>query len=691
MRRIVVVGYGMAGHHLVARLVQAHGDFSVTVLGAETGAPYNRVLLPEVLAGRIGARRIDVAEPDDPRVAVRAAVRATRIDRERQVVHGDDGSVVPYDELVLATGANPVLPPLGGVRDERGLRPGVHTLRSLADLERLEEQLADLGPDADAGTPGSEGSGGRRRAVVVGGGLLGVQCARGLTLRGLEVDLIHQGPHLLDHRLDADAASVLARTVRGLGIEVHLECRARAVIHDDGRLTGVQLADGFRLTADLVLLACGSAPATGLAARAGLAVREGILVDERLTSVTDPRIHAIGDCARTEHGWLPGAHGLAAPALEQAEVLAARLLGSSVVYEGTSTVARLTATGVDIAILTAAAANTAAVNTTAATNPHTTRRLTDPAAARHRAVTVHAGRVVSSVLIGDVSAAPRLRPADRPVAGRCRKVRLTCCSTPRKGTGFAVDANAMEDTDGVRRIVVAGYGMVGHRCAELLAERAARSAAPVRITVLGEEPRAAYDRVHLSSLFDGKSPEELAYPAPPGVDVRLGEPVTAIDRARRVVTTAPGAEYAYDELVLATGSYPFVPPVPGHDATGCFVYRTIDDVEAIRRYAAGRNGRRGGRRRAARAGGGRALRASASRPRGGVRAAPDAACRWTRAAGRRCCARDRGARRDRAHRRAPRPSRSRDDGAVSRAGAARDGGSALAGRPGRLRRRRPRP
>ena len=395
MRRIVVVGYGMAGHHLVARLVQAHGDFTVTVLGAEAGAPYNRVLLPEVLAGRIGAQRIDLAEPDDPRVTVRASVRATTIDRQQQVVHGDDGSVLPYDELVLATGANSVLPPLGGVRDERGLRAGVHTLRSLADLERLEEQLAELGNGQD-----------KRRAVVVGGGLLGVQCARSLTLRGLVVDLIHQGPHLLDHRLDADAASVLARTVRSLGIEVHLECRARAVVHDrDGRLTGVQLADGFRLTADLVLLACGSAPATGLAARAGLAVRDGILVDERLTSLTDPRVHAIGDCARMEHGRLPAAHGLAAPALEQAEVLAARLLGSSVVYEGTSTVARLTATGVDIAILAAAPTNDAYA--IAPATPHTIR-LTDPVGGTHRAVTVHAGRVVSSVLIGDVSAAPRL-------------------------------------------------------------------------------------------------------------------------------------------------------------------------------------------------------------------------------------------------------------------------------------------
>ena len=417
MRRIIVVGYGMAGHHLVARLAQAArftpaGEFEVTVLGAESGAPYNRVLLPEVLAGRIDQRRIDLSEPDDPRVTVRAGVRATEIDRARRLVHGDDGSVLPYDDLVLATGANPVLPPLGGIRDEQGLMPGVHTLRTLADLDRIQDQLAQEGSSGGSNGGGNGLAGRKLRAVVVGGGLLGVQCARSLTLRGLEVVLIHQGSHLLDHRLDADAAAILARTARGLGIEVHLECRARAVLRDrEGRLTGVQLADGFHLDADLVLLACGSAPATGLAARCGLAVDNGILVDERLTSVTDQHVHAIGDCTRVHRG-LRAAHGLAAPALEQAEVLAERLLGSPTLYQGSSTIARLTATGVDVAILAAAP------SLVAESRPdHVARtvRLTDPVGGTHRAVTVHGGRVVSSVLIGDVSAAARLtRLVDQP-------------------------------------------------------------------------------------------------------------------------------------------------------------------------------------------------------------------------------------------------------------------------------------
>jgi assimilatory nitrate reductase electron transfer subunit len=389
-RRIVVVGYGLAGHHLTARLAAAHpkaADIAVTVFGGEPGAPYNRVLLPEVLAGRLPAYRIDLPGSDDPRITIRAGVRATEIDRDARVVRGDDGSAAPYDDVVLATGANAVLPPMCGALGPDGPAPGVHGLRTLADLRRLDADLA-RGP--------------ARRAMVIGGGLLGLQCARALTLRGVEVVLVHQGPHLLDRRLDADAAGILARTARALGIELHFECRARAVVHDpDGRLVAVRLADGYELAADLVLLACGSAPATGLAARAGLEVRDGIVVDGSLHSVSDPRIRAVGDCARTP-GDPPAPRGLAVPALDQAAWLAAQLAGRRRgFYRPRPTVARLTATGIDIAILKAAARPDPELETR-------TVQLTDPIGGTHRAVTLGKGRLVGSVLIGDVSAAGRL-------------------------------------------------------------------------------------------------------------------------------------------------------------------------------------------------------------------------------------------------------------------------------------------
>ena len=141
------------------------------------------------------------------------------------------------------------------------------------------------------------------------------------------------------------------------------------------------------------------------------------------------------------------------------------------------------------------------------------------------------------------------------------------------------------------RILIVGYGMVGHRCASVLAELAAgrgAGAEPVTVTVLSKEPRPAYDRVHLTSLFSGATDADLSYQDPPGVTVLLGEEAAELDRVSRTVRTMSGAELGYDVLVLATGSRPFVPPVPGHDLLGCFVYRTVDDVEAIKAYAGGR-------------------------------------------------------------------------------------------------------
>ena len=138
------------------------------------------------------------------------------------------------------------------------------------------------------------------------------------------------------------------------------------------------------------------------------------------------------------------------------------------------------------------------------------------------------------------------------------------------------------------RILIVGYGMVGHRCASVLAELEAEHGTGARIDVLAKESRPAYDRVHLTSLFSGATDADLTYQDPPGVTVHLGEEAVALDREARTVTSSCGAVHPYDVLILATGSRPFVPPVPGHDLPGCFVYRTVDDVDAIKEYAAGR-------------------------------------------------------------------------------------------------------
>ncbi|MEU1280143.1 FAD-dependent oxidoreductase [Streptomyces sp. NPDC005805] len=293
---IVVIGAGPAGARLARRL----GDAArVTVVGEESHAPYNRVLLAEVLAGRYGPEVIAL-----PGVPVRRGVRALAVDRDRRLVHCSDGAALRYDRLVLATGSNPVLPPLRG--PGRVLPDGVHPFRTLDDCAALAAATA---------VPGT-------RAVVVGGGLLGVSAARALAARGAKVVLAQQGEHLMERQLDPVASALLRVHLEGLGVEVHTECRVRGLrTGGDGAVRAVVLADGFALDAEVVVLACGVRPRVGLAVDAGLDVRRGIVVDDELRT-SDPRIHAIGDCA--EHDGV--VHGLAGPALDQADALAGVLL-----------------------------------------------------------------------------------------------------------------------------------------------------------------------------------------------------------------------------------------------------------------------------------------------------------------------------------------------------------------------------
>ncbi|GGU08281.1 nitrite reductase [Streptomyces lateritius] len=295
----MVVGGGTAGVRLAQRL-------PVTLLGEEPHAPYNRVLLADVLAGRYAPEVIALPAPQEP---VRRGVRAVRIDRAARIVECEDGTAVGYDRLVLATGSNPVLPPLRGLRGSQ-LPAGVHPFRTLDDCMELRALVR----------PGI-------RAVVIGGGLLGVSAARALAALGAEVVLTQQGERLMERQLDTQASALLREHVESLGVEVHTECRVSGLRQEDGAVTAVELADGFVLDAQVVVLACGVRPRVGLARDAGLDVRRGIVVDDELRT-SDPYIHAIGDCA--EHDGQ--VYGLAGPALEQADALATVLTGAASAY-----------------------------------------------------------------------------------------------------------------------------------------------------------------------------------------------------------------------------------------------------------------------------------------------------------------------------------------------------------------------
>ncbi|MER6612377.1 NAD(P)/FAD-dependent oxidoreductase [Streptomyces xantholiticus] len=371
---IVVIGGGTAGVRLARQL---GADARVTVLGEETHAPYNRVLLAEVLAGRYGPEVIAL-----PEVPVRRGVRATSVDRERRLVHCADGTTVGYDRLVLATGSNPVLPPLRGLGP--GLPDGVHPFRTMDDCAAL----------SDAVRPGT-------RAVVVGGGLLGVSAARALAVRGAKVVLAQQGEHLMERQLDVSASGLLRAHLELLGVEVHTECRVRGLrTTPEGEVAAVILADGFALDAEIVVLACGVRPRVGLAVDAGLEVRKGIVVDDELRT-SDPYIHAIGDCA--EHDGV--VHGLAGPALEQADVLASVLNGDGARYSGTRALTRLTL-----------ASSTSPLDLAAFGDP-TPRpgddvvQLADATRGAYRKVVVRGDRLVGGVLLGDLASVGALARA----------------------------------------------------------------------------------------------------------------------------------------------------------------------------------------------------------------------------------------------------------------------------------------
>ncbi len=328
-QRVVIVGAGMAGTRLADEIAQRDvgGRVAVTLLGAEPHRPYNRVQLTNVLAGAAAEEDIVLPVPEDE-VAVRLGTAVLGIDRERRQVRTADGGGIGYDTLVLATGADPLIPPVGGVRTaDGGLRPGVFAFRTLADCRALAAA-------ADAA----------RRVVVVGGGVLGLEAARGLAGRGLDVCVLHMAPWLMEARLDAEGGKILGAAYGDVGIDVRVNATAVEVSGAD-RADGVILDSGERIPADLVVFACGIRPSTALAADAGLRVERGIVVDDELRT-SDPRIHAIGDCA--QHPAIAG--GLLDSAWEQARVLAERITDpeSTALYTGSAEVTRLKAADLDL-------------------------------------------------------------------------------------------------------------------------------------------------------------------------------------------------------------------------------------------------------------------------------------------------------------------------------------------------------
>jgi assimilatory nitrate reductase electron transfer subunit len=380
-RRVVVLGYGMAGARLAEEIRRRdpRGDrIELTVVGEEPHPAYNRVLLSAVVGGTMRPESTvlhedDWAERQD--VKLLRDVSAVRIDRHGRRVELTNGSTVDYDALVLATGSEPWMPPVEGLTGDDG-RPaeGVVAFRTMEDCERI---LAH----ARIGAP----------VAVVGGGLLGLEAARGLAGRGNLVTVVHPGTHLMERQLDPGAGRVLARTLGALGIDFRLGVSAAKYVPGDG----LKLDDGTHVPADLVVVSAGVRERTALAADAGIAVDRGIPVDDALRT-SDGRVHAIGDCARH-----PGTvSGLVQPAWEQAAVLADLLTGANTAarYLGTPVVTRLKAKGIDLAAFGESRTEVTDASAEVIT-------LDDPKRGRYAKLVLRDDRVTGGILLGCPDAA----------------------------------------------------------------------------------------------------------------------------------------------------------------------------------------------------------------------------------------------------------------------------------------------
>ena len=365
---LVIVGNGMAAARLVDELAKAAlGRYAIAVIGDEPRLAYNRVLLSSVLAGETATHDIELKPAAwwrDRGVTLKYGCVAIEIDvgrRELKIAHEES---IVFSRLVLATGSTPLRLNVSGAD-----LAGVHTFRDSRDVDMLLTLAAR-----------------KKRVVVVGGGLLGLEAAYGLAKAGAPVTLIHLMDRLMERQLDAPAAQLLKSLIERKGISILLNANT-ARLHGESRVEGVELADGRRIDADAVIFAAGIRPNVTLAKEAGIAVNRGIVVDDTLQTGA-PDIFALGECA--EHRGI--CYGLVEPAYEQARVLARHLAGGAASYGGSVVATNLKVSGVGVFsagdFIGAPGTETIVLN--------------DARHGTYKKLVVSEGRLTGAVLVGDV-------------------------------------------------------------------------------------------------------------------------------------------------------------------------------------------------------------------------------------------------------------------------------------------------
>ncbi len=372
---MVCVGNGMAGIRTLEELLKLAPDlYDITVFGAEPHPNYNRIMLSPVLAGEQTMQEIVLNDLDWYKrngITLHLGRKISAIDRIKRVVRADDGTEAGYDRLLLATGSNPIMLPIPGMN-----LSGVLTYRDIADTEGMIRAAAQY-----------------KNAVVIGGGLLGLEAANGLKLRGMNVTVVHLAGWLMERQLDRTAAGLLQQSLEEKGLSFRLATQtAEIAAGESGRVAAVKFKDGSSVEADLVVVAAGIRPNTELAEKSGLQCSRGILVNDTMQTY-DPRIYAVGECA--SHRGV--AYGLVAPLFDMAKVCATHLAEMGIGrYTGSMLSTKLKVTGIDLFSAGDFQGGEGSEDIV----------LSDPASGIYKRIVIKDDRLIGSVLYGDTAEGP---------------------------------------------------------------------------------------------------------------------------------------------------------------------------------------------------------------------------------------------------------------------------------------------
>ena len=373
--RLVVIGNGMAGVATVEHVLTKRKDMSVTILGAEPYTNYNRVLLSSVLSGEVGLDEITLNpqkwyEENGIELHLDASVKKIN-KKEKFVIKNNKDDVYSFDKLLIATGSNAFIPPIKGIQNRGNLNQGIFTFRNLDDAKSMISWAQKC-----------------RKAIVIGGGLLGLEAARGLIRQGVEVTVVHLMDRLMDMQLDAAAAAILKKEINKLGINVLLGHCAEKII-GNGSVEGLRFTNGKVYQADMIVIATGIRPNVELASEAGLEVNQGIVVNDYMQT-SNPDIYAVGECA--EHRGK--VYGIVAPLMEQAKVAAGAIAGnSSLRYEGSVVATKLKVAGIPLASIGNFYEESAGCEALV---------YSDQGASLYKKAVIQGGRVVGAILLGDL-------------------------------------------------------------------------------------------------------------------------------------------------------------------------------------------------------------------------------------------------------------------------------------------------